>query len=234
VSVQVSHAARKNPPPVSTELGIPQKIVWKILRKRLQLYPYQLQLLQALKPVDKGHRLSFCLSVQTLMETDGFVESLVFSDESTFHLSGKDITSESGGRKTHMPTWSICATPPCAITHEKVYGPFFFTETTITGISYLDMLQQWLLPQLEEDSPGFIFQQDGAPPQFHNEVRSELNDRLSNRWIGRAGPDDDELLRWPDGVKFKGYVGTNAESLCVEFCNSVQGHTFVNYLIRCY
>jgi hypothetical protein len=67
----------------------------------------------------------------------------------------------------------------------------------MTGISYLDMLQQWLLPQLEEDSPGFIFQQDGAPPHFHNEVRSELNDRLPNRWIGRAGSDDDELLRWP-------------------------------------
>jgi hypothetical protein len=86
----------------------------------------------------------------------------------------------------------------CAITHEKVYGPFFFFGKTITGISYLDMLQQWLLPQLEEDSPDFIFQQDGAPPHFHNEVRSELIDRLPNRWIDRAGPDDDdELLRWP-------------------------------------
>jgi hypothetical protein len=36
-----------------------------------------------------------------------------------------------------------------------------------------------------------------APPHFHNEVRSELNDGLPNRWIGRAGPDDDELLHWP-------------------------------------
>jgi hypothetical protein len=72
---------------VSTELGVPQKTVWKILRKRLQIYPHRLQLLQALKPVDKEHRLSFCVSMQTLMETGGFVESLVFSDESTFHLS---------------------------------------------------------------------------------------------------------------------------------------------------
>jgi hypothetical protein len=57
---------------------------------------------------------------------------------------------------------------------------------------------------MEEDSPGCIFQQDGAPPHFHNKVRSELNDRLPNRWIGCASPDDDdddddddELLRWP-------------------------------------
>ena len=34
------------------------------------------------------------------------------------------------------------------------------------------------------------------PPHFHNEVRLELNTRLSNRWIGRAGADDEELLRW--------------------------------------
>jgi hypothetical protein len=32
-----------------------------------------------------------------------------------------------------------------------VYGPFFFMETTITGIVYLDMLQEFLIPQLDED-----------------------------------------------------------------------------------
>jgi hypothetical protein len=49
--------------------------------------------------------------------------------------------------------------------HVTVYGPFFFMETTITGIVYLDMLQQFLIPQLDEDGQeGCIhFQQDGAP-----------------------------------------------------------------------
>jgi hypothetical protein len=32
-----------------------------------------------------------------------------------------------------------------------------------------------------------------------------------------------------DGAKFWGYVGINAEPLCVEFCNFVQ-YIFVNYL----
>jgi hypothetical protein len=31
------------------------------------------------------------------------------------------------------------------------YGPFFFMETTVTGIMYLDMLQQFLIPQLDEN-----------------------------------------------------------------------------------
>jgi hypothetical protein len=35
--------------------------------------------------------------------------------------------------------------------HVTVYGPFFFMEMTITGIVYLDTLQQFLITQLEED-----------------------------------------------------------------------------------
>jgi hypothetical protein len=31
--------------------------------------------------------------------------------------------------------------------HVTVYGPFLFMETTITGIVYPDMLQQFLIPQ---------------------------------------------------------------------------------------
>jgi len=52
----------------------------------------------------------------------------------------------------------------CAVSSCKVYGPFFFTEPTVIGINYLDMLQLWLILQLHEDSEDFIFQQDGALP----------------------------------------------------------------------
>jgi hypothetical protein len=31
-------------------------------------------------------------------------------------------------------------------------------------------------------------------------------------------------------VKFLGYVGTHAEPLCVEFCNFMQCHIFVNFV----
>jgi hypothetical protein len=51
----------------------------------------------------------------------------------------------------------------CALSKGKVYGPFFFMEKAITGIVYLDMLEQFLIPQLDEDDQeGHIhFQQDG-------------------------------------------------------------------------
>jgi hypothetical protein len=73
--------------------------------------------------------------------------------------------------------------------HVTVYGPFFM-ETTITSIMYLDMLQQFLIPQLDEDDQeGRIhFQQDGAPPHYLEEVCENLNTRFPGPWIGLARP----------------------------------------------
>ena len=52
----------------------------------------------------------------------------------------------------------------CAVSPKKVYGPYFFEENTITGTKYLQMLQNWLLAELQGDANDFVFQQDGAPP----------------------------------------------------------------------
>jgi hypothetical protein len=38
-----------------------------------------------------------------------------------------------------------------ALSRERLYGPIFLMQTTITGIVCLDMLQQFLVPQLDED-----------------------------------------------------------------------------------
>jgi hypothetical protein len=61
--------------------------------------------------------------------------------------------------------------------HVTVYGPFFFMETTNTSIVYLDVLQQFLIPQLDkDDQEGCIhFQQDGAPTHYLEEVCEYLN-----------------------------------------------------------
>jgi hypothetical protein len=45
----------------------------------------------------------------------------------------------------------------CAISKEKVYGPFFFMKNN------------------------FIFQQDGTPPHFHIIVQKHLNTHLTRR-----------------------------------------------------
>jgi hypothetical protein len=67
-------------------------------------------------------------------------------------------------------------------------------EMTITRIVHLDMLQHFLIRQLDEDEQeGRIqFQQDGAPPQHLGEVYEYLNALFPGQWIGRTGP-----IAWP-------------------------------------
>jgi len=55
----------------------------------------------------------------------------------------------------------------------------------------------WLLPQMSEDSEDLIFQQDGAPPHWHQDVRRFLKESLPQRWIGSVGKDELVLQFWP-------------------------------------
>uniref|UniRef100_A0A1B6JU20 Tc1-like transposase DDE domain-containing protein n=1 Tax=Homalodisca liturata TaxID=320908 RepID=A0A1B6JU20_9HEMI len=59
------------------------------------------------------------------------------------------------------------------------------------------MLQNWLFLQLTVDSENFNYQQDRAPPYWHNNMRRFLNDNLPRCWIGRTGPQDPALHSWP-------------------------------------
>jgi len=48
------------------------------------------------------------------------------------------------------------------------------------------MLQNWLMPQLNEDSNDYIFQQDGWPAQY-KELQGYLNRKMPQMLIGRTG-----------------------------------------------
>ncbi|GFS75048.1 uncharacterized protein TNCV_1396941 [Trichonephila clavipes] len=64
----------------------------------------------------------------------------------------------------------------------------------ITGSAYLDALQLWLFPQLEESEPNnFIWQQDGAPSHWHLSVRDWSNITVPNQWIDRKEPPDNRM-----------------------------------------
>jgi len=58
------------------------------------------------------------------------------------------------------------------------------------------MLENWLMPQLNEDSNDYIFQQVGSPAHY-KDVRGYLNRNLPQSWTGRTGKEDDALMRWP-------------------------------------
>jgi hypothetical protein len=104
---------------------------------------------------------------------------------------------------------------------DQMCGYFFFAERTISGFINLDMLENYLIPQLQDMEGQVIFQQDGVPPHFHTKVRQFL-DTTFPEWIGRGGtiacpprsPDLTPLdfhLRWY--VKDQVYVLTFPQTL---------------------
>jgi hypothetical protein len=105
-------------------------------------------MVQALTPADKVKRREFCEETQLKMGEDGFVERLIFSDEDTFHISGKVNrhnvhiwgTKHPRAQIEHQRD-SLKVNVFCVVSCEKVHGAFFFTEATVTGNSCLDMLE---------------------------------------------------------------------------------------------
>jgi hypothetical protein len=75
----------------SRELGgVSHSTVRRVLCKRLALTPYKFQLLQKSQPGDRQLRLNFCVDMPNRLEEDNsLLDTIVFSDEATFHVSGK-------------------------------------------------------------------------------------------------------------------------------------------------
>ena len=69
-----------------------------------------------------------------------------------------------------------------------VIGPLFFHERTITADVYLDLLTEYVAPQLIDSQPTIVLQQDDAPLHWGLRVRQFLNETFSDRWIGREVP----------------------------------------------
>jgi hypothetical protein len=64
-----------------------------------------------------------------------------------------------------------------AISARHIFGPYFF-EGSVNQHTYLTMLRDWLVPQLEHmNLIGKVwFQQDGAPVHYAISVREYLSD----------------------------------------------------------
>ena len=189
---------------METQTLIPPTTVWRVVRKRLVMKSYKLQVVQAITAADKRKRKQFCVDMQEKLEEDDSNERLVFSDEATFRANGEV-------NRHNVRIWGE-ENPRAIIEHERaspkvnvfftisknhVYGPFFF-EGNVTGDVYLQMLQNWLMVELiANEHKDFIYQRDGAPPHWQLTVRAYLNDNLLRRWIGRASGEDNVMLKCP-------------------------------------
>ncbi|GFG39814.1 hypothetical protein Cfor_10589 [Coptotermes formosanus] len=140
--------------------------------------------------------------VRQWIEDDArFLDNIIFSDGSTFHVTSKVNTHNSmiwGTENLHASVEHVrdsCKVNVfCALCKDRVYSPFFFMRTTITSAMYLEILEHFLFPLFgKDDHKGRMnFQQDGAPPHYYTDVRKCLNTRFTGLWIGQAVP-----IPWP-------------------------------------
>ena len=92
-------------------------------------------------------RRDFCIALQDRLDEDKFADQLLFSYEATFHLSGKVNRHNVriwGTENPRVIVEHVRDSPKCnvfcALSNNKLYGPFFFAEATVNCHSYLSML----------------------------------------------------------------------------------------------
>lgn len=116
---------------------------------------------------------------------------MLFSDESRFSNNGAVNRHNCHYYSPENPRWIrethfqnvFSVNVWCGIINEHIIGPHFF-DGNLNGEMYLHFLQNELPPLLEEldlnTRQRMWFQQDGAPPHFHRNVRQYLNENFTN------------------------------------------------------
>ena len=119
------------------------------------------------------------------------------SDESRFFLDGhvashnNIIWATKDNRPTNHFVEEQLNSPSvhvwCAISSSAFIGPFFF-DGNVNGNSYLDLLQQRMMPEMEallgDEMHRVIFMQDGATPHRCTHVRQWLSETFPDRTVG--------------------------------------------------
>jgi hypothetical protein len=160
---------------------------------------YKVQILQELKSEDNPRRHNFACDMLDRTADPNFLINIMFSDETIFHVSGV-INRHNvwiwGSQQLHSIMEHVQNSQKVNVWRgvmcNMTIRPFLFAKKTVTGSSYLDMLQLYAFPQLEHLQPNVFFQQDGAPPHWSLNVWQALNAIFPGRWIGQDGPMD-----WP-------------------------------------
>ena len=142
----------------SLQLNIPKSTLHDVIRRRLRLRAYKIQLRHQIKPADRPTRTDFAsFMLNAIDDNPTLLKRVLFSDKATFHINGvvnRHNCRIWGSEQPNIVHEHVRDSPKvnvwCGLMHDRVIGPFFFAEQTINGIIYLDMLEQFLFPQIEE------------------------------------------------------------------------------------
>ena len=188
--------------------GVPRSTVHKIVKTKLKMIPYKVQVGQALTLPQKDARVKFCRQILDKdLESNTFLSNILFSDEANFYLNGWVNRQNIRFWGEEWPeTYPIIEASKfskklvvfCALSARFVIGPYFFEENiqpvTVNGERYLQMLQSFLVPELKKRHKlsQTTYQQDGATWHITQPVKTFLETNLKNRILSRQFP-----FEWP-------------------------------------
>lgn len=178
------------------QLNMTKSTLHNIMKKDLKFKPFRPMTVQYLTPEDKQNRVFQCQALLEAYPDKETQNKVFFSDECSVYGDGNSRTVVWAKENPHYYE-QIKQYPPnimvwCAVNANCLIGPFV-CHGRITADSYIDMLENQFLPELQRRrirNP--VFQQDGAPAHTAIRSREFLNRHFPNRWIGKHGP-----LQWP-------------------------------------
>lgn len=173
--------------------GIPRTSLRRILKTKLKLFPYKIQVFQELSDFDMERRLEFARKMIDMgLQKSIRTKKIWFSDEAHFWLSGyvnkqnyrfwaaenPRIFETTSMKPQRITVW-------CAISELGIIGPVFLDQN-INGERYKRMLLEEFIPFAQGMGAidDFWFMQDGALPHRTNDVFESLNEHFPGRVIG--------------------------------------------------
>jgi hypothetical protein len=132
---------------------------------------------------------------------DAILQRFMFSDEGTFHLS-RHVNHQSiriwgsedpcAMRESDRDIQKVSVW--CGFMHGHITKPIFSVKKTVTTNVCLDILEQFVVPQLWEQLPNIMVQQDRVPQHWSPLVRQCLDRHFPGNmvWLRWANC----LLRW--------------------------------------
>ena len=174
----------------------------RILKIDIGLKAYHMQRRHQLQLPDFARRMTFARWYLQQLQHDPYFEDQVWwTDEAHIYMNrcfnSKNCIHWGSTKPTDVvekPLHPTKVTVWCAISSAGLIGPYFYEENgrnvTVTGVRYLDLLQQKFYPDLSDFTisnqldPDWFFMQDGARPHILTAARQFLEARFPSRTIG--------------------------------------------------
>ncbi len=185
--------------------GLPSATFNRITRLDLHQHPYRIHIRHQLMPGDFARRLVLARWLIARCEADvNFLRDLVIGDEAAFAMDGKvnthnvleyaptgqplEFNFDTNMNRQKWTVWlGLCGSG-------QVIGPFFF-QRNVNGNRYLQMINDEVLPQMEENFERQVhgvfrylwWAQDGTPAHCLIAVRDRLREPFGDRVITLMG-----------------------------------------------